>query len=262
MLTAMFTACAPAPGPVRDSSYHLVFSDGFDGSAPNPDIWATAPYGSSLPPTVTNGVLTLKATAANDYMWGHIASTGPRSDTEPSYPRQRSWREGYFEARIRYTDSPWAWPAFWLFSMAKAEAWPDENCWFLNSEWDIMENGVQNSDGTRPANSWYFTSLHRNTKDGTADGYCGQSDTERGYGKDLTPKLSDWHVWAGLWTADGLCTYLDDVPVQCVEPFDSTSQAMHLTFTMQYLSECTGCPSRPNELAIQVDWVRVWQKSA
>jgi hypothetical protein len=144
--------------------------------------------------------------------------------------------------------------------MAKTEAWPGENCDHLDAEWDIMENGVQNAGGTRPASSWYYTALHRNTSDGTDDGYCGQPDEYVGAGRDLTgTDLSTWHVWGGRWTGDELCTYLDGVEIQCMEPYDSTAQPMHLVFTMQYLGQCTGCPSRPPELQLQVDWVRVWQ---
>jgi hypothetical protein len=45
-----------------------------------------------------------------------------------------------------------------------------------------------------------------------------------------------------------------------MERFDSTSQPMHLVFTMQYLGRCDGCGPRPSELEMQVDWVRVWQE--
>jgi beta-glucanase (GH16 family) len=257
--TAVFLA-ACTPPPIEDQGYELVFQDEFNATAVDP-LWATAPFGGSLPATVANGVLKITTTAANGYQWGYLAGTGARSTGEPNYPRAKAWREGYFEARIRFTDNPWSWPAFWLFSMAKTEAWPGENCAHLNAEWDVMENGIPNSDGTRPASSWYFTALHRNTSDGTADGYCTTPDTQRIASQDFTgTDLSAWHTWSGLWTADELCTYLDGVEIQCMDPYDSTRQPMHLTFTMQYLQTCGGCPSRPASLEMQVDWVRVWQE--
>jgi hypothetical protein len=256
---AALGACAPAP--ISDDGYRLVFDDHFDGTAPDPAVWATAPFGGSLPATVADGALTLRATAANDHQWGYLASTGPRVDGEPNYPFGWAWEEGYFEARIRYTDNPWSWPSFWLYSMAKSEAWPGEECSRLTAEWNIMENGVQNGDGTRPARSWYFTALHRNTTDNTPDGYCGQPDTQRTFSvRSNGSDLSGWHIWAGRWTADELCTYVDGLQIQCMAPYDTTAQPMHLAFTIQYLRECAGCPARPPELEMQVDWVRVWQR--
>lgn len=249
----------PRPAPIKDTDHQLVFADDFDAAASG-SIWVTAPFGNSLPATVTDGVLSLKTTAANSHHWGYIASTGPRSESEPNYPQAKAWQRGYFEARVRYTNSPWSWPAFWLFSMAKTEVWPGEDCSKLNAEWDIMENGVENGEGRRPAGNWYFTSLHRNTRDGTDDGYCGQPDEERRHGQHMpNTNLADWHTWGALWAEDRMCTYLDGSPIHCTEPWDSTAQPMHLVFTMQYLSQCGACPPRPHELELQVDWVRVWQ---
>jgi len=257
-LLAVFVAGCVPPA-IEEQGYGIVFQDRFDGPTVN-RVWSTAPFGDSLAPTIANGVLTVRATAANGYQWGYLASTGPRQEDEPSYPEARAWREGYFEARIRFTDSPWAWPAFWLFSMAKTEAWPGEDCRHLIAEWDVMENGVQNFDGARPASSWYFGALHRNTSDGTPDGSCGVDDDYRSSSQEYPGvDLSGWHVWAGRWTDGELCTYLDDDLIQCMEPYDSTGQPMHLTFTMQYLPQCTGCPARPSELKLEIDWVRVWQ---
>ncbi len=259
----VMAACAPPPiagGGGGTGGYELVYQEGFDGDALS-GFWVTAPFGGSLPATVGDGTLTLTATAANDHRWAYIASTGPRLDTAPHYPFAQAWEEGYFEARIRYSNNPWAWPAFWLFSMAKSEAWPDENCSRLNAEWDIMENGVGNADGDRPGSRWNVSVIHRNTTDNTPDGYCGQGDQTRTFTQEFPDTvLSDWHVWAGRWTAGQLCTYLDNVEIQCMEPYDSTAQPMHIVFTMLYLGECNGCPPRPSSLEMEVDWVRVWQR--
>jgi hypothetical protein len=253
---SLVTGCAAAPAP----GYVIVFADEFDGTEADPAVWATAPFGGSLAPTVADGALTLRSTAANSYRWGYLASTGPRHAGEPSYPEARAFQEGYVEARLRYTDDPWVWPAFWLFSMAKTEAWPGEDCSRLNAEWDVMENGIENGDGSRPASSWYFGNLHRNAGDGTPDGYCGTPNSSRPLSRAVpNTRLSDWHVWAGRWTADEMCTYLDGVELGCVATYDSTAQPMHLTFSLQYLRACAGCGPRPRELHLVVDWVRVWQ---
>jgi hypothetical protein len=260
LAAALLALLACAPAPVAGGGYQLVFHDDFDGAAVG-GIWATAPFGGSLPPTLRNGALTLTTNAANDYRWAYLASTGPRLGAEPSYPFARAWQEGYFEARIRYSDNRWARPAFWLFSMAKTEAWPGENCARLNAEWDIMENGIGGTDGDRPASRWSVSVIHRNTTDNTPDGYCGQPDQSRIHSQEHPgTNLSGWHVWGGRWTAGELCTYLDGVEINCTEPYDSTRQPMHIVFTMLYLRACAGCPQRPASLEMQVDWVRVWQR--
>lgn len=256
-LAAAPLACVPAP--IAGRGYVLTFQDTFDDTTLSP-LWEPAPSGDPLPPTAGYGVMTIRSTAANEHRWGLVASTGPRVDGEPNYPFIASWQEGYFEARIRYSHDPWAWPAFWLFGTAKVEAWPGEDCRHLNAEWDIMENGVDNQDGSQPATSWSFTALHRNTSDGTADGYCGVADTQQTFSRHHPGiDLSDWHVWAGLWVDDLFCTFLDEELIRCMAGYDSSAQLMHIVFSILYLPECGGCGPRPPELWMQIDWVRVWQ---
>jgi beta-glucanase (GH16 family) len=248
-----------APPPIAGGGYELVFRDEFDDGVVG-GLWATAAFGGSLPPSEADGRMTIRTTAENAHQWGYVASTGPRVGTEPSYPFAQSWRRGYFEARIRFTETHWIWPAFWLFSMAKSEAWPGEDCRFLNAEWDIMEAGIGNLDGTRPATSSTYSVIHRNTTDGTGDGYCGIPDETRFFRtEDPGGDLADWHVWAGRWTDDELCTYLDQQLLGCLDPYDSTDQPMHLVFTVLYRAECLGCSERPPVLQMHIDWVRVWQ---
>jgi hypothetical protein len=256
--TVPVPAPPPTPAPIQGAGYHLAYADEFDGGGDG--TWENAPFGGSLPASVGGGVLTLEATVANDRKWGYVASTGSRADREPSYAGAESWQTGYFEARIRYTDSPWSLPAFWLFSMAKTEAWPNEDCSKLTSEWDIMENNAKKGDGRPSPAGMYHTALHRNTKDGTDDGYCGTPDEQRVHDQDLgRGTLASWHTWGGLWTHDQLCTYIDGQLIQCMEPWDTTAQPMHLVLVIGYRDACEGCPAGPPALRMDVDWVRVWQ---
>lgn len=258
----LLTGCAPAPQPIENAGYRLVFADQFDEY--DPFVWATAPFGGSLQPTVSDGVMTIRTTAANGYQWGHVASTGPRrSEAEPNYPFARAWQRGYFEARVRYSRSPWSWPAFWLFSQDKTERWP-ETCppgSLLISEWDIFDNGTW--DGTPSAQNLYHGALHRNTVAGTIP-HCGIADTQQRYTVrgPSTLDLSGWHTWSGRWTDTELCSYIDGLPIWCATPYDSTEQPMNIVFTMQF-GNCTIpelCGQRPSELWMEVDWVRVWQQ--
>jgi hypothetical protein len=260
LLVIASAASGCAPPPIADQGYELVFRDEFDGDTLS-GLWAAPPHGNSLPPELRDGVMTVRATEDNYYFWGVVGSTGPRLATEPSYPFVLSFREGYFEARIRFTDNPWAWPAFWLYSSSTMEAWPNEDCSRLTSEWDIMENGVSNGSGDRPASRWHVSVIHRNTTDGTPEGYCNQPDETRTYSREFpATDLSAWHVWAGRWEGNRLCSYLDDVQLQCMDGFDSTDQPMHLQFSMLYLKSCSVCGPLPPELRLEVDWVRVWQQ--
>jgi hypothetical protein len=252
-------ACVP-PRAITDRGYTLVYQENFNGNAVPPQ-WQTVAYGGSLQPTVADGLMTLKTTAANNRHWGYVASIGPRSKTEPNYPYMLAWQEGYFEARFRYTNHVWSWPAFWLFSAGRTEAHPGEDCRYLAAEWDMVENGVGNWNGERPADHGYVSVVHSNTKDGTPDGYCGEHDEMKHFLKSFPEiDLSQWHIWGGRWEGSRLCTYLDNVEIQCMDAYDTIHQPMHMVFTIQYLRECPNCGPKPPELAIQVDWVRVYQR--
>jgi hypothetical protein len=267
--TTTTTPGEPLPAPIAGQPYSLRFEDQFNGPGVA-STWA-GPTGMNdlLAPTIESEggdtFARLRTSAANGYRWGNMASSGQPSAGEPEFPNMRAWQYGYFETRVRYTDNPWSWPAFWLYSAHKLEA-PPEVCpdagGHLTSEWDIMENGVQNGDGQHPASRWFFTAIHRNTTDNSADGWCGTPDEQRTRGNEFPGvNLAGWHTWGGLWQMDGsLCTYLDGVLVTCLQGYDSTEQAMAITYTMQYLGRCDGCPPRPAELALDIDWVRVWQR--
>ncbi len=222
LIVAALTACAPPP--IADDGYELVFHDDFDGTRSA----ASGPRRHSAARSAhrREGVMTLRATAANGYHWAYVASTGPRSTAEPSYPWAQSWRYGYFEARIRFTDNRWAWPAFWLFSMATSEAWPREDCRLLNAEWDIMEGGI----GGYPASESTYAVLHRNTTDNTADGYCGIPDEQRKF--RTTPATSTCRGGTG-----GLVT---GRPVSCA-PTSTTGRSGASPRTTARPSACTSC---------------------
>lgn len=260
--------------PQLSGAWNVVFSDDFSNATKSlTETWSTHPpftthFPSSV--TITNGVMSLKTGQLTNYEWAHVSTDGPRATGEPNYPKMKAWREGYFEARIKYTDSEWSWPAFWLFSASKVEAWPGENCpangGFYNAEWDMMENGVQNGWQHRPAGNWYMRVIHKNTTDNTADGYCGVKDEDKQFAKDFTgqKKLSDWHTWGGRWIGNQLCTYLDNELLNCETAFDTFNQPMVINIDIAYLGE--SCPSwcprpKPTQLELQVDWVKVWKKT-
>jgi hypothetical protein len=252
-------ACAPAP--IIDEGYVMVYNDEFDGPTLDP-LWQQAPWSTGPEPGIANGSMVLTSDSRGS---GYAASTGLRQSQEPNFPDARSWQYGYFEARLRFTDNAWSWPIFWMFSMAKTEAWPQEICppsGELTSEWNIMEGGLNNGDGSFPASRSVHSVLHRNTRNGSAGPWCDIADATR-FDHHVSPdvNLAGWHVWSGLWTEDEVCLYLDNEEIGCEPPYDTTHQPMHIIFSINDHGMCGGCPPRPAQLRMEVDWVRVWQKS-
>ena len=254
----LVAACAPAP--IFNQGYELAFQDEFDGPTLDP-LWQQAPWSAGPPPGVANGSMVLTSDSAGG---GYAATTGPRRSQEPNFPGARSWQYGYFEARLRFTDNPWSWPVFWMFSMAKTEAWPQEICppsGELTSEWNIMEGGLNNRDGSFPASRSVHSVLHRNTRNGSAGPWCDIADTTTSHHHVSSGvNLSGWHVWGGLWTEGEVCLYLDDEEIGCEPTYDTTHQPMHIILSINDHGMCGNCPAKPAQLRMEVDWVRVWQK--
>jgi hypothetical protein len=159
-----------------------------------------------------------------------------------------------------------------MFSLHKIEAGPTDDCSNpplpseLTAEWDIMENGWAPNATT----SRFSGATHRNTPDGTADGWCGVPDTLNQYFQDPAPGqvLGDWHLWAGHWRADGqLCTYLDDALIRCVPAPDTFVQPLVVTFDIARIptdwcdDDVGGCPPLPSELVMEVSNVRMLKPS-
>ena len=103
----------------------------------------------------------------------------------------QTWKYGYIEARLKVTDRPGAWPAFWMMPENRSD-WP------ACGEIDIMENA--------PAigNHKIFSTLH-------AEGHSGGSGQSIGtkiYDSNLS---SEWHTFGIKWTEDRITAYYDDV---------------------------------------------------
>ena len=220
----------------------------WDPEAPSGDVYSQ------------NGVAHIVTRRSEGYPDHSLSSLS----TDPGGP-QLSWRQGYVEARFKYTSATGAMPAFWLMAASDPlnpsypAAPPPSLCPLIapplsfcpSAEIDIFEhfpvNGVGDLEST----------LHRNTS-----GRWGMADQTRPIFSQVGYDLgADWHTYAVKWTASSLSYYLDGSLLGTVQTVDSSDQAMFLTFYMWTHVYGPGPDaSSPNDLDMQVDWVRVWQQ--
>src|SRR5690606_15619454 len=174
--------------------------------------------------TVEDSILKLQMTddLDPDHPSTALTTLGVRDpDNIPHYPNALSWQEGYFEARIRFTNHGDAYPYFWLLSAEHPQTWPDgDQCPLLRCEWDIMELGLSSSD----PNTTTWMNSHRNNV-----ALCEQPQSATTNRRNLAGiNLSDWHVWGGLWKDGMLTQFIDGVPTIKAPAPDSFNQPMYL----------------------------------
>lgn len=244
------------PSAIGHQAYELVFDEQFDTF--DTSVWATHQPWYGEPPAgsvvVENGILTLSSRASDGHPSVEVPSLGPRTGTSyPFYPQARTFQEGYFEVRMRYTHSPHSRPAFWMLGAERAQRFPDLACPTLQGEWNIMENFYS------PAADQFHAAQHRNT-----GGLCGVPHELTNFTALVDFDLSDWHIYGGRWADGQLCASIDNVAVGCMTAYDTLAQPMYLI-----LSQGANCPSWvgtacnkpvPDEIVTQFDWVRVWQR--
>jgi beta-glucanase (GH16 family) len=241
------------PAPIAGRGYRVVFRDGFDRFRRRVwtrSIWYEPPAAAGDIFT-RNGVLHLVSRRGHEYP--NVSVTTLKS---------RSFRRGYFEARMRWTRGNGAWPAFWLFSSrhAKNSAWPSINpycqrhglpdalCWA--AELDIFEG-----QGTEPRT--FYGTLHRNT-----NGAYGVDDaTNPNAWPSVKPNLTRaFHVYSALWTRKWIRWYLDGREVIRWPIYRSTNQPMFIILDMWTGGWTLPVDSTtPRKLQLEVDYVRVWR---
>ena len=240
--SAKAAAQAAEPAPIAGQGYQTVWGDEFDAISPS---WGGKWWSPSTPANsiyTQNGVLHLVSRRSQSY---------PQVTISTETSSTGHWKQGYFEARMRWTKGAGAWPAFWLFGYAHSQG---HDCPPLTSELDIFEG-----QGTEP--TAFYGTLHRNT-----GSPCGTPDQQNNDNmRQVADLTAGWHVYAAKWTQTEVTWYLDDQEVLRVPVYDSTNQDMFLIFDMWIGGWANGNDpnsSTPDELDTQVDWVHVWQKGA
>lgn len=227
---------SPPPAAIQAGYTRLVLSDDFeninldypeDGQATwYNELW----YGTPRPADevrATDGVLSISVPAEARF---HSITTVPRRPTGG-----RSFRHGYFEARMRFSDETIDWSAFWLLSRPHS-AGTDGGRW---CEIDIFEHfGPRVFVGT--VHDWTKQKRTRN------------SNSFQRLTKSI--QFSTWHTYSLLWVPGKLTWYLDGEALMSAEtPSVCEEQDMFLILSSQKHHE--GPP-----VQLEVDWVRVYSK--
>ena len=240
----------PFPG------YELAWHDEFDGVALDTTRWTAMdrPWkgGVSTPDAieVKDGVLTIRTwdDASGAHLTGHLGT----------YPGKFEATYGYFEARIRFHDSPGMWCSFFLYPPTYGQ--PIGDWGTAGVEIDTVEHrvvdggGFDNSDLVQFGLNW----------DGFGADWKMEHQVVGLPGR--TRLYGEWRTYSTLWTPEGYVFYVDEVPLW------SSSAALSHAATDLYLTcevgdggwagsvPAGGYGSRDaSSTWMDADWVRVWQ---
>jgi Glycosyl hydrolases family 16 len=245
----------PTGLPPQAAGYKLVFSDDFDHLHVSPSgkgrytwyegVWFNKQHAPLRNISAADTILSLK------WVRGQEASDTSITTASRDMRHARSWRYGYFEARMRWNPVPGAWPAFWLIPVQDATGKNIYNGTKETGEIDIFE-GLGN---------------HPHTFYGTIHDWVNGRDNQSSPNHFELPhevNFSEFHTYGLLWTPGQVTWYLDNRPLHSAKTaavFDK--QDFYIVLGMQEgvdweygkLSSVSA-----QEMVLQVDWVRVWQK--
>lgn len=161
---------------------------------------------------------------------------------------KKYWKYGWFEARIKVTDVPGSWPAFWMMPK-NFQTWPGDG------EIDIMEYAISTQGKNKSSSS-----IH-----------CGAfnwpAGTQKTHVQPVNNAASEFHVYALEWTADYMKFYVDgtlhltfrnDGQGYSHWPFDNP---FYLKLNLAYGGNMGGSMDDSKLPAVyEVDYVRVFKK--
>lgn len=185
-----------------------------------------------------SGLRNFKGSATNSYGEPFCCSSGLVSSggIKNAAPVGYSFTYGYVEARIWIPSGAGTWPKFW---MQRADH--DDS-----AEMDVME--VLGRDPNT-------LQMH----------YHGPAGLFGGSYTALAPLSGGWHTYALEWEPGKLVWYLDDVPrfTHTGGDVDSHPHYIMLDLAIGGSTSWGGAPdsNTPLPASMQIDWVRVWQRS-
>lgn len=234
--------------------YHLVWRDEFnEGSAPSTDRWwyetgaggwgnneiqtyvAGSEGGEDLA-VVSDGTLKIYTKKVG----GKVCSI--RMNTS------QGWTYGWFEARLKVSDVPGAWPAFWMMPK-NFKTWPGDG------EIDIMEYAISTQGKDKSSSS-----IHCNA-------FNWPAGTQITHVQAVSGAASQFHVYALEWSADKMVFYVDGKAHLTFQndgkgydhwPFDAP---FYLKLNQAWGGNMGGATDESQFPAVyEVDYVRVFQK--
>jgi len=265
---------SPSPGPA--SSLQLIFADEFNSASldrgkwnvEGPDFWvnnevqayvdSVGTISFATPQGADGGALVLKPV----YRPGFVTPTGRTTDFVSgriNTSGKVDFTFGRAEARIRMPNATGAWPAFWLLGYGN---WPD--C----GEIDIMEYVGEKA--------WTSSAIH-------GPGYSGNTPLARRQYFPAGADVTGWHVYAVERTPDTIIFSVDSREIYRVTRAMVESHGPWRFDRRQYLilnfalggnypngvngvttpyfgmPQSTADSIARGEVAMEVDWVRVWE---
>ena len=240
----------------------LVWSDEFDGTQLDPDVWffetgdgseyGIPGWGNNelqyyLPDSaqLVGGVLQIEARAESI---GRFDYTSARINTRDRF----AFRYGRIEASMRLPGGQGLWPAFWLLPQDSPYGG-----WAASGEIDIMEAVNLGGSG---GNSVYGT-IHYGgefpSNSSSGEAYVVSSDA-----------TADFHTYAVEWDATEIRWYVDDVLYAMRNSWSSTGgpfpapfdEQFYILFNVAVGGNWPGVPDASTvfPVTMEVDWVRVY----
>ena len=161
---------------------------------------------------------------------------------------KRYWTYGWFEARIKVSDVPGSWPAFWMMPQ-NYKTWPGDG------EIDIMEYAISTQGKNKSSSS-----IHCNA-------YNWPDNTQKTHVMPVSNAATEFHVYALEWTATEMKFYIDGKQHMVFKnegkgydswPFDAP---FYLKFNMAWGGNMGGTMSEAMLPATyEIDYVRVFTK--
>ena len=260
------------------ADYHLVFSDEFDGTSLNTDVWnievngdgggnGELQYYTAPNVTVSNGALNI--TAKKQSYLGKQFTSG-RINTMGN----AAFKHGKIEASIKLPSTAnGLWPAFWLLGndMTEGTSWP------YCGEIDVMEAGGSTGINNGVQDRYFAGALHWGP-------YTNGNHPM--YAQDYTASYSvqdgEFHLYTLIWDEQKISMYLDldkypdatpyfEMNINDYSQSNSAGNYFHKRFflllnlavggSVPGIYDANGITALNNgDQAMQVDYIRVYQK--
>lgn len=201
---------------------------------------------------VSDGTLKIRAYKEN----GNWHSARLRTENASG---SRSWKYGYFEARLKMPKGNGVWPAFWMMPHDPSGNSGDKGAyggWPCSGELDIMEYSPSTT-GNR-----LYATVHYGT-----DWNTGHRYTSLG-GKNISDATSEWHVYGLRWTDEYVEAFIDDVSLGTKYYNDRKGEWATWPYDQKFyiilnlaMGGTLGGSIDPNltEAIYEIDYVRVYQ---